>query len=172
VAQNRKLGTSEAELLEQLKQDFVIEWDEQMTAEIDRKSNMTDTATRLLTSQIDRWSGFWDATQVHQYMKNLYLEVLDEQWIEHIDTMQHLRDKVGLYGYAQQDPLLIYKAESYDLFEQLWLTIKSKVLNTIFRQIQQHDDNVKSSQTLVVEAHNVVDVSTIMTNTDEFAADI
>jgi preprotein translocase subunit SecA len=173
VAQHRKLGTSDAELLENLKQDFVIGWDEQMTAEINHKSNLTDTATRLLESQIDRWSGFWDATQVHQYMKNLYLEVLDEQWIEHIDTMQHLRDKVGLYGYAQQDPLLIYKAESYDLFEQLWLTIKSKVLNTIFRQIQQHDDQVKwASQTLVVESQNVVDVSTIMTNTDEFAADI
>lgn len=105
---------------------------------------------------------------VHNYLKNLYLDVLDEQWIEHIDTMQHLRDKVGLYGYAQQDPLLIYKAESYDLFEQLWLTIKSKVLNTVFRQIQQHDDNVKSSQTLVVEAHDVIDTSHVTTNADQF----
>jgi preprotein translocase subunit SecA len=146
----------------------VIGWDEQMTAEINHKSNLADTATRLLEGQIDRWSGFRDATQVHQYFKNLYLEVLDEQRIEHIDTMQHLRDKVGLYGYAQQDPLLIYKAESYDLFEQLWLTIKSKVLNTIFRQIQQHDDNIKSSQTLVVETHDTVDASHVMTNSDQF----
>ncbi len=169
IAQHHKLNTSDAELLENLKQDFVIERDEQMVTEISHKSNIAATATRLLEGQIDRWSGFWDATQVHQYFKNLYLEVLDEQWIEHIDTMQHLRDKVGLYGYAQQDPLLIYKAESYDLFEQLWLTIKSKVLNTIFRQIQQHDDNVKSSsQTLVVEAHDVVNTSHVMTNADQF----
>lgn len=177
VAQHRKLGTSEAELLENLKQDFVIAWDEAMTADIDRRGNIVDTTTRLLESQIDRWSWAWEANQVHQYCKNLYLDVLDEQWIEHIDTMQHLRDKVGLYGYAQQDPLLIYKAESYDLFEQLWLTIKSKVLNTIFRQIQQHDDtawaaSVASNQTKLtsadVEVHNVVDTTQVMTNADQF----
>lgn len=96
------------------------------------------------------------------------MDVLDEQWIEHIDTMQHLRDKVGLYGYAQQDPLLIYKAESYDLFEQLWLTIKSKVLNTIFRQIQQYDDNQSKLTTADVEIHNVVDTSHVITNADQF----
>jgi len=111
-----------------------------MVADMDRRSDITVIATRFLTSQLQRWAGLRDANQVHQYIKNLYLDVLDEQWIEHIDTMQHLRDKVGLYGYAQLDPLLIYKAESYDLFEQLWITIKSKALNTIFRQIQQHDD--------------------------------
>ncbi|MBC7766374.1 hypothetical protein H7Y21_00020, partial [Arenimonas sp.] len=113
-----------------------------------------------------------DANQVHEYFKNLYLDVLDEQWIEHIDTMQHLRDKVGLYGYAQQDPLLIYKAESYDLFEQLWLTIKSKVLNTIFRQIQQYDDHQTKLTDTQVEVRNVVNIDSIITNVDEFAADI
>lgn len=168
VAQHRKLGTSEAELLENLRQDFVIGWDEEMTADIDNKGNIVDTTTRLLESQIDRWSWLWEANQVHQYFKNLYLDVLDEQWIEHIDTMQHLRDKVGLYGYAQQDPLLIYKAESYDLFEQLWLTIKSKILNTIFRQIQQYDDNNAKLTNADVEVHNVVDTTHVMTNADQF----
>ena len=172
ILQHRKLGTSEAQLLEQLKQDFIIEWDEKMVTEIDHKGNIVETTTRLLGSQIDRWASFWDANQVHEYFKNLYLDVLDEQWIEHIDTMQHLRDKVGLYGYAQQDPLLIYKAESYDLFEQLWLTIKSKVLNTIFRQIQQYDDHQTKLTDTQVEVRNVVNIDSIITNVDKFAADI
>jgi preprotein translocase subunit SecA len=166
VSHHRKLHTSEDELLESLKQDFVIEWTPEMIADIDRKSDVSTVATRLLESQLERWTWLWDATMVHNYLKNLYLDVLDEQWIEHIDTMQHLRDKVGLYGYAQQDPLLIYKAESYDLFEQLWLTIKSKVLNTVFRQIQQHDDNISNAQPQV-EAHDVVDTSRVMTNADQ-----
>gem|GEM_PF-2508543 len=139
-----------------------------MIDEIQEKGNITTTATQLLRSQFERWSSMRDANQVHQYLKNLYLDVLDEQWIEHIDTMQHLRDKVGLYSYAQQDPLLIYKAESYTLFEQLWRTIKSKIINTVFRQIQQYDDQIQSSQTLVVEAHDVVDISHVMTNADQF----
>ena len=167
MSHHRKIRSSEEELLENFKQNFVIEWTPEMTADIDHKSDISAVASRLLVSQFERWSGMWDVTMVHNYLKNLYLDVLDEQWIEHIDTMQHLRDKVGLYGYAQQDPLLIYKAESYDLFEQLWLTIKSKVLNTVFRQIQQHDDNVRSSENLVVETHDVVDVDHIITNNAE-----
>lgn len=166
VTQHKKLNTSEAELLENLKQDFVIEWTDEMLADINQTGNVVQAATRLLENQIDRWSSLWDAQQVHKYFKNTYLDILDEQWIEHIDTMQHLRDKVWLYGYAQQDPLLIYKAESYDLFEQLWITIKSKVLNTIFRQIQQHDDRITTTQPQV-EVHNVIDVDHIITNADQ-----
>ena len=81
--------------------------------------------------------------------------------------MQHLRDKVGLYSYAQQDPLLVYKAESYDLFEQLWITIKSKTLNTIFRQIQQYDDHIQTQQPRVESSH-IIDVDHVMTNNDQF----
>jgi preprotein translocase subunit SecA len=168
ITQHNKLDTSEEELLETLKQDFVIEWSDEMLSDIDSHGKLDETLTTLLTNQLNRRSSMRDANQVHQYIKNLYLEVLDEQWIEHIDTMQHLRDKVGLYGYAQQDPLLIYKAESYDLFEQLWITIKSKILNTIFRQIQQHDDKVTADQTLVIEANDVVDTTHVMTNADQF----
>lgn len=168
VSQHRKLNTSKEELLENLKQDFIVERTTDMVADMDKKWDITAVTTRFLTSQLQRWSSLWDANQVHKYIKNLYLDVLDEQWIEHIDTMQHLRDKVGLYGYAQQDPLLIYKAESYDLFEKLWITIKSKILNTIFRQIQQHDDSQTKLIQSPVEIQNVVDVSQVITNADQF----
>jgi len=53
--------------------------------------------------------------------------------MEHIDEMQYLREKVSLYGYAQIDPLIVYKKESYDKFQRLLSTIKKETLADIFR---------------------------------------
>jgi preprotein translocase subunit SecA len=58
----------------------------------------------------------------------IYLSTIDKYWVDHIDAMQYLRDKVGLYGYAQQDPLIIYKQEAFQKFEQLMGTIKLDTL--------------------------------------------
>lgn len=68
-----------------------------------------------------------------EFIKSVYLDVLDKYWVDHIDEMHYLRDKVGLYWYAQQDPLILYKQEWYGKFLQLWMDIKSDVLSNIFK---------------------------------------
>jgi preprotein translocase subunit SecA len=45
--------------------------------------------------------------------------VLDQQWKEHLLNMDHLREGIGLRGYAQHDPLVEYKRESFDMFEAM-----------------------------------------------------
>jgi len=47
--------------------------------------------------------------------------------------MQHLREKVGLYGYAQQDPLVIYKQEAFKLYGELRNMIKLEFLSLLFK---------------------------------------
>lgn len=56
VSHHRKLHTSEDELLENLKQDFIIERTPDMIADIDHKSDIASVATRLLESQFERWT--------------------------------------------------------------------------------------------------------------------
>lgn len=68
-----------------------------------------------------------------QIIRSLYLEQIDKYWIEHIDAMQHLREKVWLYGYAQQDPLVIYKQESFKLYGALWMDIKTDFVSLFYK---------------------------------------
>src|SRR5215218_7109647 len=54
---------------------------------------------------------------MRQVEKAVLMQTLDHLWREHIVTLDHLRQVVGLRGYAQRDPLVEYKAEGFQLFE-------------------------------------------------------
>ncbi|HVZ18080.1 MAG TPA: SEC-C metal-binding domain-containing protein, partial [Terriglobales bacterium] len=58
-----------------------------------------------------------DAMRYHERM--IMLSVLDQQWKDHLLNMDHLREGIGLRGYGQHDPLVEYKRESFDMFEQM-----------------------------------------------------
>jgi len=63
----------------------------------------------------------------------VYLRIIDTLWIEHLDSMEHLREGISLRGYAQKDPLIEYKHEAYSLFQDLLATIETDVCNLIFK---------------------------------------
>ncbi len=69
---------------------------------------------------------------MHQVEQAVYLRTIDMLWIEHLTTMEELRTGIGLQGYAQTDPLVAYKRESYRLFQDLLSAINAGVLRTIF----------------------------------------
>ena len=49
----------------------------------------------------------------------IMLSVLDQHWKDHLLVMDHLREGIGLRGYGQHDPLVEYKRESFDIFEEM-----------------------------------------------------
>ncbi len=59
--------------------------------------------------------------------------VIDKLWVEHLTTMDELREGVGLQAYGQKDPLVVYKTEGYRLFNQLLENIQHDVVRSIFR---------------------------------------
>jgi len=61
------------------------------------------------------------------------LSVIDTLWMEHIDTLDDLRSGVGMRAYAQRDPLVEYKAESYKLFEKLISDIDHETITRVFK---------------------------------------
>ncbi len=72
--------------------------------------------------------------QVERYV---LLESYDELWMNHLDAIDNLRDGIGLRGYAQKDPLVEYKQESFSMFESLLSRIDSVAAHRIFRvQVQ------------------------------------
>jgi len=73
------------------------------------------------------------AEQYAEIIRMIMLRTIDSRWKEHLYTMDHLRDSVGLRGYAQKDPLVEYEKEGYDLFEQMFQGIERDVVAMAFK---------------------------------------
>lgn len=63
----------------------------------------------------------------------VYLSSIDEKWMDHLESMEGLRDGIGLRGYAQRDPLVEYQQEAYTMFGRLVGSIDSTVVKKIYR---------------------------------------
>jgi preprotein translocase subunit SecA len=69
--------------------------------------------------------------------RHIYLETIDEAWVDHLSNMEHLRDGIGLRGYGQKDPKNEYKKEGYDLFLNMMAKVSGGVLAKVF-EVQIH----------------------------------
>jgi preprotein translocase subunit SecA len=72
------------------------------------------------------------------------LRSTDDLWIQHLETMEHLRRGVNLQAYGQRDPLVEYKREAYQLFQELLTNIQARAAQTLFR--------IKIAQQIVEES--------------------
>ena len=63
----------------------------------------------------------------------ILLQIIDNQWIAHLQDMEHMKEGIGLRGYGQLDPLREYKKEGFSLFEELLDRIREESLTTLSR---------------------------------------
>ena len=76
-----------------------------------------------------------------QFQQMVMLQIVDNHWKEHLLSMDHLRDGIGLRGYAQVDPLREYQREGYDMFMDLIHRIEVDSVGTLFHlQVQPHHE--------------------------------
>jgi preprotein translocase subunit SecA len=78
----------------------------------------------------------------HEQMRLLeriwMLNVMDRLWIQHLTSIDDLREGIGLRAYGQRDPLIEYKVEAARMFDDLQATVRSEVVNAIYHlQIRQ-----------------------------------
>ena len=64
----------------------------------------------------------------------VYINVLDQLWIDHLEVMENLRSGIGLRAIGQRDPLVEYKREAYRVFQQLLQALEAEVAFTIFKR--------------------------------------
>ena len=62
----------------------------------------------------------------------ILLRVVDEYWMDHIDAMTELRQGIGLRAYGQSDPVVEYKREGYDMFEEMIAAIQEETLRRLY----------------------------------------
>jgi preprotein translocase subunit SecA len=73
------------------------------------------------------------APQMRYHERIVMLSVLDGLWKDHLLAMDHLKEGIGLRGYAQQDPLVAYKKESFEMFEGMMLRFQEDTARHLFR---------------------------------------
>jgi preprotein translocase subunit SecA len=65
--------------------------------------------------------------------KVFMLQAVDHQWKDHLLAMDHLKEGIGLRGYGQKDPLIEYKKEGFDMFEEMKMRIVESTVENLFR---------------------------------------
>ncbi|MDI3481808.1 MAG: preprotein translocase subunit SecA [Tepidanaerobacteraceae bacterium] len=63
----------------------------------------------------------------------IMLKVVDQKWMDHIDAMDQLREGIGLRAYGQRDPVIEYKIEGYEMFQEMIASIQEDTLRYLFR---------------------------------------
>ena len=71
-----------------------------------------------------------DAMRHHERI--IMLSVIDQQWKDHLLSMDHLREGIGLRGYGQHDPLVEYKRESFDMFEAMMERFEEETVRYLY----------------------------------------
>ena len=65
--------------------------------------------------------------------RRFFLQEIDERWIDHLKSMEALRECIGLRGYGQKDPKLEYKKEGFEMFMETMNRIKTEVIEKVMR---------------------------------------
>lgn len=73
------------------------------------------------------------STTMREIEKAIMLRIIDSKWMDHIDAMDQLRNGINLRAYAQRDPLVEYKFEAYEAFQNMVYSIKEDVVRFILR---------------------------------------
>jgi preprotein translocase subunit SecA len=73
------------------------------------------------------------APAMRYHERIVMLSVLDGLWKDHLLAMDHLKEGIGLRGYAQQDPLVAYKKESFEMFEAMMMQFQQDTARHLFR---------------------------------------
>jgi preprotein translocase subunit SecA len=86
-----------------------------------------------LTAAYEAKEKLLGAETMRYHERMVMLSVIDGLWKDHLLSMDHLKEGIGLRGYAQQDPLVAYKRESFDLFEAMMAKFQEDTVRFLFR---------------------------------------
>lgn len=98
-----------------------------------------------------------DADTMRKLEREVYMEVLDQLWMQHLENMQHLREGIHWRSVGQRDPLVEYRVESQKLFEGLQATLRTEVLRIVMHvrptdiTAQNVDDEYETELTRLAE---------------------
>ena len=97
------------------------------------RHELGETIFEKLRARYDIKEQILGAPAMRYHERIVMLSVLDGLWKDHLLAMDHLKEGIGLRGYAQQDPLVAYKKESFEMFEGMMLRFQEDTARHLFR---------------------------------------
>ncbi|MDE5933766.1 MAG: preprotein translocase subunit SecA [Lachnospiraceae bacterium] len=94
------------------------------------KQQLKEEAVKLYES---KEAEFPEPEAIREIERVILLKVIDRKWMDHIDDMDQLRQGVGLQAYGQRDPLVEYKLNGYEMFDEMTQNIKEETVRLLFR---------------------------------------
>lgn len=131
-----------------LKEDFALALDVKQLLDV-VQMDMNELHQKILDTLIEQHRAkvaIVEVSAMRQFEKNVMLQCLDTRWREHLNNMDHLRNSIGLRGYAQKDPKQEYKKESFFLFENMLSQFQFDVVTTIAKVQVQTPEQVAQAQ--------------------------
>ncbi|MBN2547338.1 MAG: preprotein translocase subunit SecA [Spirochaetes bacterium] len=118
-------------LVKEFKDVFFIDINTQQIRNIKNPSDLYDLLKKTLMDDLENKNKV--IMNLNELLRNLYLSLIDRYWQDHLENMEQLRDSVYLRTYSQKNPLVEYKIEGANMFENLIDKIRSDVINQIFK---------------------------------------
>ncbi|OGC03962.1 preprotein translocase subunit SecA [candidate division WOR-1 bacterium RIFOXYA12_FULL_43_27] len=113
----------------------------------DLKAKIEEMAATVNPEGVDQFKSLYEKREAEigsVIMRDLerivMLRVIDQKWIEQLDLMEVLKDGIGLRGYGGKDPLVEYKMEGYNLFQEMMDNIRAEVCDMILKVKVTHED--------------------------------
>ncbi len=95
--------------------------------------------------------------EIREFERVVMLKVVDQKWMDHIDAMDELKDGIGLRAYGQKDPVVQYRIEGFDMFDQMVNDIKIDVVKILMHI--QGIQKVERKQTVKITGEGLKDSS-------------
>jgi preprotein translocase subunit SecA len=96
------------------------------------QQEIADEITDLLVKDYEVKEALVGAERLRYYERMLMLQLIDQQWKDHLLSMDHLKEGISLRGYGQKDPLIEYKKESFVLFQDMLQRFDEEALKFLF----------------------------------------
>ncbi|MBZ5627543.1 MAG: preprotein translocase subunit SecA [Acidobacteriia bacterium] len=96
------------------------------------RQELGDAAFAKLKERYEAKEKLIGAEQMRYHERMIMLSVLDQQWKDHLLSMDHLKEGIGLRGYGQHDPLVEYKRESFDMFEAMMARFEEETVRYLY----------------------------------------
>ena len=109
------------------------------------RAELQDHLIDIAHKEYEKRESLFGEANMRELEKAIMLKVVDSKWMEHLDAMDMLKEGIGLRAYGQKNPLVEYKFEAYDMFENMKQAITDETIMYLYR-IQINVDTIAEEE--------------------------
>ena len=134
-----------SQIIDFLNAEFILDVNEtSFSTSNDVSEDMIKDISKYIHSKINSNIASINSSDKTELIRNIFLTVIDEDWRNHLNAMDYLRQSIGLRGYAQKNPKNEYKRESFEMFEEMLYTNNYETLKILSRIKIKNSDSISN----------------------------